>query len=127
MNHTQKTPEQQQLFHLRLQTLMIFIILLLILAAVSFLLIKGNEIFTLVNRIDTGEINQAVSSLKTAADTLGSLDTEKLNAGIGDLSATAQNLSQLDFSKLEAFMDSLENLGNQMDAVSSFFGSFLRK
>lgn len=127
MDNEKKTTEQKQLFLLRLQTLMIFVILLLILSAVLFLFMKGNEISALVQSIDTAQINQAVGSLKTAADTLGALDTEKLNAGIGDLSATAENLSQLDFEKLESFMESMEGLGKQMDLISGFFGSFLKK
>ena len=118
---------RKQLFLLRLQTLMLFVILLLVLTAVLFLVIKGNEISALVHSIDTVQINEAVGSLKTAADTLGALDTEKLNAGIGDLTAAAENLRELDFEKLKNFMDSMEELGKQMDLISGFFGTFLKK
>ena len=127
MNNDHKSPESQQLFLLRLQTFMIFLILLLMIGAVLFLVIKGNQVTALVESIDTVQLNDAVASLKTAADTLGTLDTETLNQGIADISAAAENLGQVDFQKLTDFMDSLETLGAQMELISGFFSGFLKK
>ena len=122
----EKSPEEKQLSLLRLQTVMIALILILILLAVLFLFGKVNEVMALVRQVDISEVNEAVTSLKTAAETLSQVDMEALNGGIRDLSSAAGNLGQLDFGKLTRFMDSLEDLSAQMDNVSSFFKAFMR-
>ena len=123
----EKSPEEKQLFLMKLQTAMIGLILILILAAVIFLAGRVNEVMETVRQVDISQVNKAVGSLKEAAETLSQVDMNALNSGIQDLSGAAEDLSQLDFQKLTRFMDSLEDLSTQMDAVSSFFKTFMRK
>ena len=119
-------PMKQQLMLMRLQTILILLILILIALSAAFLFGKVSEVMAVVNGIDVQEINSAVTSLKTAADTLSEVDTGSLNSGIRDLSLAAEGLSQLDFQKLQSFMDSLETFSRQMDEISSFFSKFLK-
>ena len=118
-------PNRQQLTLLRLQTVLILLILILIAVFVFFLLGKVNAVMAVVDQIDVQEINSAVTSLKTAADTLSQVDTASLNSGIQDLSLAAEDLSALDFQKLQSFMDSQESFSKQMDGISTFFSKFL--
>ena len=127
MDKEQKDPARKQLIHLRLQTLMIGLILLLILLFVLFLMSRVNDAMAIVNQLDVAQLNGAVGSLKSAADKLSAVDMEGLNTAISSLSDTAGNLSQLDFEKLGNFLDSLDGLSSQMDVLTDFFSKFIRK
>ena len=132
MNTENPTPEDRQLRMMKVQTWMIGLILVIILALALFLMFKVNSVVGMVEglnleQLDLQQINATVQSLQTAAENLGEMDMEALNGAIQGFSETAGNLSELDFEKLNGFMDSLEELGKQMDAVSGFFKNFLKR
>lgn len=127
MKNGTRTTEEKQLTLMRIQTGLLVGILILIALFVIFVLLAVQDGMDLLHQLDMGQLNAAVTSLKTAADKLSAVDIQSLNSAIGDLSMAAEDLSTLDFEKLAGFMDSLETMGKQMDAVSGFFQGFLKK
>ena len=121
MKDQKRTPEEQQLRMIKIQTVMIAAILVLVLVFVLVMVTKVSDVVAIVQQIDPEQINGAVASLRAAADRLASVDMDSLNSGIRGLSDAADELSTLDFEKLAGFMDSLETMGKQMDAVSNLF------
>ena len=123
----EQTSQKKQLFHLRLQTAILLLMLVILGAFLLFLAVRVNTVMDLVRQIDVLQLNEAVVSMKSAADSIAQVDVEQLNQGIRSLAAAGENLSDLDFQQLRTLLDSMEEFSSQMDAISGFLKGFLRK
>ena len=124
---TEKTAAEKQLTWIRIQTLMIALILILVGLCVFVMVSNVAEVMNLVEEFDLEQLNDAVGSLKTAADKLAQVDVHSLNSGIQELADTAEKLSEVDVEQLISFMDSLEEMSAQMDSFSGIFKGIFGK
>lgn len=143
MNEQELKIQKAQLRHMRIQTTLISLMLVIVLvvgAAVGYAAMAVhrqvnkldpvliNETIILLEDVakdlqglDTEVITNAVTSLTEAAETLGQMDVDVLNESIRALGAAADNLKVMDIKGLNELIESLQKTAEQMEKTSSIF------
>lgn len=143
MNEEQTKLMKKQLRHMRIQTTILVMMLVIVLAVGACLSIAvmgavrqvqsldlnriNDAIVSIENvaagleNVDMTNINNAVDALSEAAGTLSKTDIEALNEGVRSLSTAANHLKDMDIEKLNSLIDSLQTVAAQMEKTSSIF------
>ena len=140
------SPAAQQLKFAKLQTVLLALTLVVVLAVGVFLAAQFAEIRNCVDLIeqnirtlnvetfngavesfqsaadqvsslDVDKLNDTVSSLQSAADNLGSVDIGRLNETVGALKAAADTFSDVDVASLNALVQELETVAAKLEAA----------
>ena len=118
MDKETKTPQELQLHQAKLQTRILAVILVVVLAFGAF---AGLEIYNAVemlNRVDLDQINRTVTSMQTAVDKVAALDVDSINTSIQSFAEAAKHLEDLDVEQLNALLESLSAAAENMESVS---------
>ena len=89
-----QTTQNKQLRLMQLQTLLLAAILILLAAAALFLTAQIRDVGELVQQLDMGEINSAITAMTAAAEDLSNVDVEALNQLVASLETVAANLER---------------------------------
>ena len=117
---------------MKLQTLLIFCILLIIMAVGIYAVVGitamrryavriGDTVSETLSGLDTETASETLSALSDAAKRLDEIDTDKLNSLITSLRAAAEHLQSIDTEKLNALIESLEGTASALANVKSVF------
>ena len=143
--------DQKLLRWMQIQTIIMAVILVLLLAAGIFLVSQvaelGNLLWLMEEKlqaldleaineaveslsaagqemanIDVKALNAAVAALKDAAGNLSAVDMEALNGAIDSLSGAAEGMMEMDFKALNELVETLDAVATRLEKVTKIFG-----
>lgn len=127
MNEEMREMHRLQLRHMRIQTAILAVILVVCLVSAFFLTTRVSGMVRQVESIHPESLAEAVDSMKLAAEALGNADMDAVNDGIRALSEAADHLSDLDVDRINSLIGSLNSVAGQMEATSNAFSRLFGK